>query len=290
MKIYTFLSRGWGGETLPTTETFLRWAGGKKWLIPHMARMVSEIEFEHYHEPFLGGGAIFFSIDRTRKAYLSDANPQLINTYIQVRDNPEKVIEYFRLFHNTADEYYQIRSEFSADCTPENAARFIFLNQTSFNGLYRVNREGRYNVPYGFRNLKDYDVKRIREASTKLQKTRITAGDFEVNKYRIKKNDLVFLDPPYTVSHNRNGFIAYNQKLFSLEDQHRLKRFIEYIKNKEAFYVLTNAAHEAIREIFLTHGDRILEVNRQSLIGGKNAVREEISEYIFTNIPEVCHE
>lgn len=275
---------------MPTIEPFVRWAGGKTWLIPHISAIVGDLHIEHYHEPFLGGGAIFFSMEHTKKSYLSDANAQLINTYIQVRDNPEELIEFFMQLPNTEDDYYRIRREITGESTVENAARFLYLNQTSYNGLYRVNRNGRYNVPYGFRTNWVYDPKRIRAASLLLQNTRISAGDFEINKYRIKEHDLVFLDPPYTVSHNNNGFIAYNQKLFSLEDQQRLKRFIEYIKTKGAFYILTNAAHETVREIFLTQGDRIVELQRNSLIGGRNAIRAEISEYIFTNIPEVNHE
>lgn len=275
---------------MPTIEPFVRWAGGKTWLIPHMPDILGDTQIEHYHEPFLGGGAVFFAIEHKKKSYLSDANPQLINAYIQVRDNPEGVIELFQEMPNTKEDYYRIRAEITADNTVENAARFIYLNQTSFNGLYRVNREGRYNVPYGFRETWVYHMERIRSASAKLQNTRIEVGDFELNKYRIKPNDLVFLDPPYTVSHNNNGFIQYNQNLFSLEDQHRLKRFIEYIKRKGAYYILTNAAHETIREIFLTQGDRIVELQRNSLIGGRNAARAAISEYIFTNIPEANHE
>lgn len=274
---------------MPAIEPFVRWAGGKTWLIPHMPSLLGDVKIEHYHEPFLGGGAVFFSLDREKKAYLSDANPQLINAYIQVRDNPEGVIQLFEKMHNTKDDYYRIRSEITAEPTVENAARFIYLNQTSFNGLYRVNRQGKYNVPYGFRKT-HYRVDRIRDASKKLQNTLIEVGDFETHKYKIKRNDLVFLDPPYTVSHNNNGFIQYNQNLFSLEDQHRLKRFIEYIKAKGAYYILTNAAHETICEIFLTEGDRIVELQRNSLIGGKNAKRAAISEYIFTNIPEVHHD
>lgn len=275
---------------MPTIEPFVRWAGGKTWLIPHIPNILGDIQIEHYHEPFLGGGAVFFSTEHTKKSYLSDANSQLINAYIQVRDNPEDVIALFQEMPNTEKDYYRIREEITADDTAENAARFIYLNQTSFNGLYRVNREGRYNVPYGFRKTCVYHVERIRSASAKLQNTRIEVGDFEVNKYRIKPHDLVFLDPPYTVSHNNNGFIQYNQNLFSLEDQYRLKRFIEYIKRKDAYYILTNAAHEKIREIFLTQGDRVVELQRNSLIGGKNAARATISEYIFTNIPEANHE
>ena len=272
---------------MPSIEPFVRWAGGKNWLIPHLQSIIGDFRFEHYFEPFLGGGAVFFSLDRTKRSYLSDANPQLVNAYIQVRDNPEELIALFLTMKNTEDDYYRIRNEFSMENTVENAARFVYLNQTSFNGLFRVNREGKYNVPYGFRTSWKHDPDRIRSASLELKNTSIKVGDFETNKYIIRKGDFVFLDPPYTVSHNNNGFIAYNQKLFSLDDQHRLKRFIEYIKKKGAYYLLTNAAHQTVKEIFLTKDDRLIEINRNSLIGGKKAKRGSISEYIFTNIPEV---
>lgn len=270
---------------MPPIEPFVRWAGGKTWLIPYLPQIIGDTHIEHYHEPFLGGAAVFFSLNHNKKSYLSDANEQLINTYIQVRDNPEAVINCFIQFANAEDEYYRIRDDFCPATEEESAARFIYLNQTSFNGLFRVNRQGKYNVPYGFRKNWNYDVTRIIEASKKLQNTRITVGDFEVNKYRIKEHDLVFLDPPYTVSHNNNGFIEYNQNLFSLDDQKRLSEFIDFIKRKNAYYILTNAAHEEIQKIFNKDGDRRLEFQRHSLIGGKNANRTAISEYIFTNIP-----
>lgn len=275
---------------MPTIEPFLRWAGGKTWLIPYLPLIIGNIRINHYHEPFLGGGAVFFALEHHRKSYLSDANGQLINAYIQIRDNPDSVIDCLVKFHNTEEEYYRIRDHFSPQSAEESAAQFIFLNQTSYNGLFRVNRQGKYNVPYGFRKTWHYDIDRIFEASKKLHNTHISTGDFEVNRHRIQESDLVFLDPPYTVSHNNNGFIEYNKNLFSLEDQERLSRFIDYIKKKNAYYILTNAAHEGIRKIFTKEGDRILELRRNSLIGGRNAARSEISEYIFTNIPEVDHE
>lgn len=274
-----------GTKRMPQKDSFIRWAGGKTWFIAHLDQILSHLKTEHYHEPFLGSGAVFFSLHHSKRSYLSDANKQLVNAYIQVRDRPNEVIESFLRFRNTEEDYYTVRDELSEDNTIENAARFIFLNQTSYNGIFRVNKEGKYNVPYGFRTYWRYDTDRILRASRKLRNTRIVTGDFEINKYRIKKHDLVFLDPPYTVSHNTNGFIAYNQKLFSLEDQYRLNRFIDYIKRKDAYYILTNAAHETITEIF-ERGDRRLEFCRQSLIGGKNAARQTITEFVFTNIPE----
>ena len=136
---------------MPPIEPFIRWAGGKTWLIPHLPEIIGNTHFEHYHEPFLGGGAIFLAMEHEKKSYLSDMNPELINTYIQIRDNADQVIRYFNNFTNTKDEYYKLRDDYVSQSPQEDAARFIFLNQTSFNGLYRVNREGKYNVPYGFR-------------------------------------------------------------------------------------------------------------------------------------------
>lgn len=263
-------------------EPFLRWAGGKSWLVKHLDEIIGDMQFPHYHEPFLGGGAIFLATRHTLRSYLSDANEDLIQTYIAVRDMPEGVIQFLEQFQNTETQYYTIRAE-RYDNPAQRAAQFIFLNQTSYNGIYRVNMQGQYNVPYGFRNIK-YDMQRILDASAALQNTNIKCGDFEVNKYIIKPGDLVFLDPPYTVSHNNNGFIKYNRHLFSLEDQYRLSRLIDYIKRKGAYYILTNAAHATIKQIF-EKGDRRLELSRYSLIGGREAARQQVTEYVFTNIP-----
>lgn len=266
-------------------EPFLRWAGGKTWLVPHLAAIIGNTEINHYHEPFLGGGAVFFNIEHQRRAYLSDENEELINAYLCVRDNPEGIVEIIENYENTEENYYLVRDLTLEESIPR-AARFIFLNQTSYNGLYRVNQQGRYNVPYGNRILWHFDAEKIREASQRLRNTNIRSCDFEGNKYVIKQHDLVFLDPPYTVSHNNNGFIKYNRNLFSLDDQHRLSRFIDYVKGKDAYYILTNAAHQTIADVF-EKGDHRLELQRASLIGGRNARREPVTEYVFTNLPGV---
>ena len=264
-------------------EPFIRWAGGKTWLVPFMNQLTQNLKYNNYYEPFLGGAAIFFSLTPPKHVYLSDINAELIDTYMAIRDIPDDVIKSLLLLQNTEEDYYRIR-EMNPQALSERAARFLYLNQTSFNGLYRVNNQGKYNVPYGYRKTLSYDMERIRNASAKLQGVRLECSDFAVRKYRVKAGDLIFLDPPYTVSHNQNGFIKYNQKLFSIEEQYRLSAYIDYIRKKGAYYVLTNAAHETIFEIF-DKGDRVITLNRNSLIGGKNSKREKISEYIFTNIP-----
>lgn len=264
-------------------EPFLRWAGGKTWLVPFVSDLINKIEYRNYIEPFLGGGAVFFSINPPKRVYLSDINKELIETYIAVRDDPETVIKKYRTIPNTEDSYYAMRNKKPRKLA-NKAARFIYLNQTSYNGLYRVNLEGKYNVPYGFRDFWTPDIDQIRSASKKLKKTTIRCEDFSARKYRIGEGDLVFLDPPYTVSHNQNGFIKYNQKLFSIEDQYRLSKYIDYIKTRGAYYILTNAAHNDIVKIF-DKGDSIIALDRNSLIGGKNAIRDKTTEYVFTNIP-----
>ena len=264
-------------------EPFIRWAGGKTWLVPFMNQLTQNLKYNNYYEPFLGGAAIFFSLTPPKHVYLSDINAELIDTYMAIRDIPDDVIKSLLLLQNTEEDYYRIR-EMNPPTLSERAARFLYLNQTSFNGLYRVNNQGKYNVPYGYRKTLNYDIERIRNASTKLQGVRLECSDFAARKYRVKAGDLIFLDPPYTVSHNQNGFIKYNQKLFSIEEQYRLSAYIDYIRKKGAYYVLTNAAHETIYEIF-NKGDRVITLDRNSLIGGKNSKREKISEYIFTNIP-----
>ncbi len=265
-------------------KPFLRWAGGKSWFIRYINQILNGCEFVNYHEPFLGGGAVFLSIDIPSRAYLSDLNEELIITYKVIKEKPNDLIYILRQFTNSMECYYRIREEEYHDDI-HKAAKFVFLNQTSFNGLYRVNLQGKYNVPYGFRSKNFLDEESIHKASQKLQCASLRYCDFMAVQNNIQKRDLVFLDPPYTVAHNKNGFIKYNQKLFSIEDQMRLSQLIDHIKSIGAFYVLTNAAHETIAQIF-RKDDRLLELNRASLLGGKNAKRGSTTEFVFTNISE----
>ncbi|MCF2497640.1 DNA adenine methylase [Dyadobacter chenhuakuii] len=261
------------------SKPFLRWAGGKSWLTKHLYN-IRIGEYQNYHEPFLGGAATFFYLNPDR-SYLSDMNIDLVNTYLAVRDEARLVIEALETFTNTESFYYEIRSKVF-ESSAEKAAKFIYLNQTSFNGIYRVNLKGVYNVPFGFRKKNFLDRHTILSAQTALQGTEIFESDFYSTLDNINERDLVFLDPPYTVSHNENGFIKYNEKLFSYDDQIRLSDMINKIRERGAFYILTNAAHPIVEEIF-GNGDRILRLNRANLIGGFNAGRGQTSELIFTN-------
>ena len=128
-------------------EPFIRWAGGKTWLVPFMKQLTQDLKYKNYYEPFLGGAAVFFSLTPPKHAYLSDINAELIDTYTAIRDIPDDVLQALQLLQNTEEDYYRIR-ETEPTALAERAARFLYLNQTSFNGLYRVNNQGKYNVPY----------------------------------------------------------------------------------------------------------------------------------------------
>jgi len=259
---------------------FLRWAGGKRWLLKQLHNYLPVNGFNQYHEPFIGGGSVFFHL-QPKKAFISDLNEELINTYIAVQKDVELVIFFLKNFKNIEEDYYRIRS-IKFDDFFQEAARFIYLNQTSFNGIYRVNLNGEYNVPYGRRHSFQFNYDNLRDVSLNLKNIDFSSGDFTNIIKNVKKGDLVFLDPPYTVTHNSNGFIQYNQKIFSLAEQYRLSEMIDKIKDIGAYYILTNAAHPEVVNIF-QKDDPIFEVSRSSTIGGIGSKRGKYAELIMTN-------
>ena len=273
-------------KAISSPKPFLRWAGGKNWLIKHLEGPLKDFNFNNYHEPFLGGASVFLFVKPKNRAFLSDINPELINTYRVVKGYVEELIAILREYRNNKSFYYALRDQ-SMKGKVERAARFIYLNQTSFNGIYRENLNGIYNVPFGFRRKDFLDEGNLRLFSSRLQKTKFTTCSFSETLESVEKGDLVFLDPPYTVSHNNNGFIKYNRKLFSLGDQTELAGYVSSVLSKGAYFILSNAAHKKIDEIFGTVGHKV-RLRRASLIGGSDAERGKVSEYLFTNIPTFC--
>ena len=268
-------------ESTDNCKPFLRWAGGKRWLIKHLDQFLPQNDFNTYHEPFLGGGAIFFYL-KPDNSYLSDLNPLLIEAYQELKENVEEVIDELSNFRNTKECYYDTRKR-KFRKSAKRAAQFIYLNQTSFNGIFRVNLKGEYNVPFGYRTKNFFEPQNLRKVSEALKNSKLRDCNFLDTLNDIKKNDLVFLDPPYTVTHNNNGFIKYNDKLFDLKKQYELSEYIDEIKERGAYYILTNAAHDVIKKIFTKENDIVRRISRVSLIGGLNAKRGKYEEYIFTN-------
>lgn len=264
--------RDGGGRTPP----FLKWAGGKRWLAPKINDIVRSISGK-YIEPFLGSGAIFFAL-RPTSALLSDANEDLINAYIAIRDDPQKVFELLKVHQrkHSIDYFYQIRL-YKPRGKYHKAARFIYLNRTCWNGLYRVNLEGTFNVPIGTKSNVLMTSDDWPAVSKLLNSVEIKSQDFEAAIDTAQKGDLVFADPPYTVKHNLNGFIKYNNALFSWEDQIRLRDALIRAKRRGARIIATNACHQSVQDLY-KNGFVTEPLSRASVLAGSALHRGRYDE------------
>ncbi|MFK5890277.1 MAG: Dam family site-specific DNA-(adenine-N6)-methyltransferase [Flavobacteriaceae bacterium] len=268
-------------------KPFLRWAGGKNWFRKHIEDYVPN-QFNNYYEPFLGGGSIFFYLKSNgfikNKAYLSDSNKDLINTYKVIKNNLPELQNLLVNHIDNEDEYYRMR-ELVFENPIQRAAQFLYLNKTSFNGIYRVNKSGKYNVPYGKRKLELlYDFKHLNKISKILDKTYFSTQDFKERCKQAKENDFLFIDPPYTVAHENNGFIQYNQAIFSWKNQIQLAKVTSKLEEKGVKFIVTNAYHDCIKDLYTTGCQKPL--SRSSTIGGKGATRATYKEIIITNTPQ----
>ncbi|HEY3569406.1 MAG TPA: Dam family site-specific DNA-(adenine-N6)-methyltransferase [Thermoanaerobaculia bacterium] len=255
----------------------VKWPGGKRRLSRHILELFPK-NFDCYFEPFMGGGAVFFSLCPER-AVLSDADPDLINCYTQVRDSPERVISRLSQLRNTEEDYYKVRASRPRSDTGR-AARLIYLVTLSFNGIYRLNSAGEFNVPYGHKtHLRPCDKHRIKLASAALSKASITCCDFELAVAKAKKGDVVYLDPPYTVAHSNNGFLKYNSKIFSWSDQMRLAGIARQLASKGCRVIVSNADHSSILNLY--HDFHVARVQRPSNISANVKFRNAITELLF---------
>lgn len=262
-------------------KPFLRWAGGKKWLLRDIHKFLPT-KWNNYHEPFIGAGSIFFHIKPKGKSFLSDLNDELINVYIQIKHNLTQLVEILDNMKVNKKEYYLIRKNLFKNDT-ERAARIIYLNKSCFNGIYRVNQNNEFNVPYGKNHrVKLYDLDNLKAVQHALTNTVLKSQDFNLCINDIQEGDLVVLDPPYTVAHANNGFIEYNKKIFSWEDQKNLSNMLGTILELKANFILTNASHPSIEKLYLNKGSKFL-LERMSSIGGRNAKRQKINELIYTS-------
>jgi len=261
---------------------FLKWAGGKRWLIPKIYKSLPL--YKTYYEPFMGGGSLFFSLEPSR-AVLSDTNKELINCYRCVRNRCKKVILVLKDLKKTPEDYYRIREKYNSETDLlKKAAYFIYLNKTCWNGLYRVSRAGKFNVPVGkFRNdVVIYNEDQLFLASKILKNAELRCCDFKDGVKGAKARDLVYFDPPYITTHLKNGFAEYNAKLFSQTDELRLATLAEQLSKKNIHVIVSNAAHPLIKQqyngIFYK-----TELVRASLIAGDPAKRSKFTELVITN-------
>lgn len=263
-------------------EPLLKWPGGKRRLVEDILIHIPGT-FRRYYEPFVGGGAMFFALDPNR-ATLSDTNEQLINCYRMVRDEPDRLMKALAKLRNTADHYYEVR-DWSPSGAVEQAARLLYLTRLSFNGIHRVNRVGEFNVPYGGRShLNVFNEGALLQCSAALQKARLTVSDFQIATSEASEGDLVYLDPPYTVAHAMNGFVRYNEKIFSWSDQVRLASVARELGERGCTVIVSNADHPSVRALYPSIEPQILR--RYSLIAASTKHRREITESLYVLGPK----
>lgn len=271
---------------MTTTNTnkltpFLKWAGGKRWLVRAQPDLFN-IEYNNYYEPFLGGGAVFFHLEPS-KAVLSDKNEHLINLYNQIKSAPTDLhneLKKHQALHSK--EYYYLVRSTHLDCPIKRAAQFLYLNRTCWNGLFRVNLKGEFNVPIGTKNTVIIQNESFEEISKRLKNAKIITSDFESTIDRAESGDLLFVDPPYTVKHNNNGFVKYNESIFSWDDQERLAASLIRADARGAKIISTNADHKSVRSLYETKL-HVHTVSRASVLAGKSSARTNTTEILITN-------
>ena len=277
---------------------FLKWAGGKRALLGDILPNIPEFTGK-YVEPFLGAGAVFFQIGAGVQKVVSDQNSELIDTYKVVRDDPERLIEYLRRHKNEKDYFLAIRemdreAQFFALDKVQRAARFIFLNKTCFNGLYRVNSNGHFNVPFG--NQKNPDIvseKQIQNASAYLGHrmpgssgvlaSELLTGDYKSITKSVTGDDFVYLDPPYHPVSNTSNFVTYGKNGFNASHQEELRDEVLLMHSLGAKIMLSNSDTPLIRELFSSPVFYKKTVSVRRAISARAEGRAAISELLITN-------
>lgn len=261
---------------------FLKWAGGKSKLIGQYLPYFPT-DFKNYYEPFLGGGAVFFHLLPV-EAILMDINQELINTYCCVRDNVELLIELLseHRARHSGDYYYCLRSR-TTGSDIERAARLIYLNKTCFNGLYRENRCGQFNVPIGtYKNPQICQADILRSASTALKFAKIETGHFKsVLEYAKTSQDFVYFDPPYYPLSQTSNFTAYSRNFFNEDEQIKLRDIFAELRSRGVKVMLSNSDCEFIRDLY--SGFNIHTISASRSINSKAGKRGKITEVLVTS-------
>lgn len=265
---------------------FLKWAGGKRWFVHQHGHLFPKT-YRRYIEPFLGGGAVYFHL-RPEQAILGDINPEVIAAYRAIKEHwvgLKRSLAYHQRAHdeNGDDEYYyEVRGK-SPKKLVQRASRMIYLNRTCFNGIYRVNKQGEFNVPRGDKDAVLMETDDFKAMAALLATAQLRVADFEDLINEASEDDLIFADPPYTVRHNLNGFIKYNEVLFSWADQERLALALKRAASRGAKIMATNANHNSVRSLYSSWDFITRSVSRFSQISADGASRRQFEELIITS-------
>lgn len=255
---------------------FVKWAGGKRQLLSQLAPLFPP-RWNVYFEPFVGGGAVFFHLHPER-AVLSDVSEELINAYTVIRDCVEELIERLRSHRNEESYFYSIRDLDPAALSPvERAARLIYLNHTCYNGLYRVNSRGQFNVPFGrYRNPKICDADGLRLASEALRSADIRVADFEEALADAGAGDFIYMDPPFDPLSRTSSFTGYSEGGFSRHEQERLARMYRDLDRRGCLLMLSNSDTPFVRQLYEGYRTVVMQARRaiNSQAYGRGAVAE----------------
>jgi len=269
---------------------FLKWPGGKRGLLPHLRGLLGGTPHKRYFEPFIGGGALLFSLSPMNAPVINDANEELINAYQVIRDSPEELLESLNAHSNTEEYFYAIRGLDRAEGWREalgpvkRASRLLYLNHSCFNGLYRTNRNGHFNTPFGkYANPRYANPDNIRAVSGYLRESGavIGCGDFEEAVSAAAAGDLVYFDPPYDPVSRTASFTAYTGNGFGRAEQERLKSVCDSLTAKGVLIVLSNSSTDYIRSLYK---DYIVDtVQAARAIGASGGSRGRVDEVLIRN-------
>lgn len=274
-------------------KPFLKWAGGKTALLPQLLEAAPE-QIGTYYEPFLGGGALFFALQeegRFQRAVLSDSNKELINAYTQVRDNVQGLIRAlnvhqrkYRAADDRAEYYYKIRSK-RLTCDLGGAANLIFMNKTGYNGLYRVNSKGQFNVPHGrYKNPTICDEDNLRGASKALQGVDLRVADFADAPSVAGRADFVYFDPPYVPVSETSHFTSYTAQEFGAAEQSRLATTAGELAGRGSRVVLSNSGHPDVAAMYRHECFELAHVEARRNINANAARRGVVREFLIRSI------
>lgn len=279
-------------------KPILKWAGGKTQMLGELLPKVP-VSYGRYIEPFIGGGAMFFALN-PEDAVIADSNPELINMYKQVADNVDAVISYLQKYENTQEMFYRVRAlEWQELPKAEAAARMIYLNKTCFNGLYRVNKKGQFNVPFGkYKAPKFCDVEALYAASNVLRKANIICGDYlSVLKEYARPGDFIFLDPPYLPVSEYSDFKRYTKEQFYEEDHVELAKEVLRLHEMGCYVILTNSNHPLVHELYKPFNIEVIQTKRYISCSGSNRKGEDVivtalpkGKAMFKFVPEILPE
>ena len=263
-------------------RSFLKWTGGKQRSILQILEKFPD-DYDNYIEPFLGSGSVFFNL-KPKTAFLSDINQRLMYTFICVKYNSELVIDFLSQLDNSKEDYYGIRDIFNNEPISDNirlSSHFIYLNKCGYNGLYRVNSDNKFNVPYGSRDgdpHKDYEV--IRQCSKILSSAVMMCSNYNDILSLSKGGDLVYLDPPY-VKEDGKSFIGYNSKHFDLREHRLLSEACRSLDKKGVRFALSNSNVSVVRDLY--HGFNFHDICTVRSVSRDPSTRGSHGELLITN-------